>query len=177
MLTNYIVIFEKMEKNIFYLIVTLLVGYLFYINYTQPKIAFIKSEILINEFAGMKEAKQIYQQKRQQWQANIDTLRADYQRHQSNNASKEKLAALNQNIQNYSATVEQLSREEDIKKTEAILEQINVFIEKYGEENGYDIILGTTPNGNILYGRDAIDITDELLEALNRAYNPSAYAK
>jgi outer membrane protein len=43
-------------------------------------------------------------------------------------------------------------------------------VEEYGKENGYDLILGTTTSGNILYGTEKKDITEQVLNALNNAY-------
>ena len=52
----------------------------------------------------------------------------------------------------------------------AVLSRINAVAQNYGEEHGFDIILGSSGDGNILYGRETIDITDEVMEALNREY-------
>ena len=82
------------------------------------------------------------------------------------------LELLADNLQQYSKRIEQLMQGEDAQMTEEVLGQINGFVETYGRENGYDLILGTTQTGNLLYGREALDITEELLEALNRDYNP-----
>ena len=37
--------------------------------------------------------------------------------------------------------------------------------------------MGTTQSGNLLYGREGLDITEELLEALNRDYNGVGYGE
>lgn len=47
---------------------------------------------------------------------------------------------------------------------------INQLIEQYSVENGYDLILGTTDDGSILYGAEAVDITDDLLQYINQGY-------
>ena len=48
--------------------------------------------------------------------------------------------------------------------------QIDAFIKIYAKENGFDLIVGTTSSGNVLYGADGIDVTEELLKALNEQY-------
>lgn len=153
----------------------LLFAVIFYVQFTKPSIAYVRSEILVNEFAGMKEAREAYQKKQQQWQANLDTLQAEYQRKEKADVAMVELQATAQDLQRYVAAVEQLSQEEDQKMTQSVLEQINVFVEQYGKDHGYDLILGTTTSGSILYGNQGIDITEELLEALNKYYNPGSY--
>ena len=138
----------------------------------EARLAYVRSEVLVNEFTGMQEARQGFQQKQREWQAQLDTLRADYTREAAAGASSMELELLADNLQQYSKRIEQLMQGEDAQMTEEVLGQINGFVETYGRENGYDLILGTTQTGNLLYGREALDITEELLEALNRDYNP-----
>jgi len=141
----------KLNQYLNTLLILLLGGITFY-NYSKtPKLAYIQSNTLVNEFKGMKEARMRYQQQEQQWQANLDTLQADYQRRASQEPSDSKLPALRQNIQQYA------------------------HLEQYGKDNGYDLLLGTTDGGNVLYGTPALDITQEVLDALNETYQPTRY--
>lgn len=156
-------------------IAMILAATLWYAHHTRPHLAYVRSEVLINEFAGMQEARQQYEQKQQQWQAHLDTLRADYARLEQASGSADELAFVARNIQQYTIRTEQLAREEDQQMTQAVLDQVNAFVEQYGEEQGYDLILGTTQSGNLLYGDAALDITEELLRALNHHYNPARY--
>ena len=50
------------------------------------------------------------------------------------------------------------------------MSQINSFVKQYAEQEGYDIILGTTQSGSLLYANNALDITEEIVEALNQYY-------
>jgi outer membrane protein len=47
---------------------------------------------------------------------------------------------------------------------------VNEYVKRYGEKNGYTIILANTQIGNIAYAEDRIDITDEVLKGLNSEY-------
>jgi hypothetical protein len=40
-------------------------------------------------------------------------------------------------------------------------------MKSFGKERGYDIIFGTVSGGNILYGEDAVNITNEFLKYIN----------
>ena len=149
----------------------------------QPKIAFVRSQELVYGYLGMQEAHNKYTEKMQQWQANKQTLESEYQTvltkyqeeapklSEDEKAQRENyLKKLQANIENYRHSINELTKEEDANMTQAVLNQINSFIEDYGKRHGYDIILGTTLSGNILYGDQALDITEHVLDALNRAY-------
>lgn len=165
-----------MSKILPYLLFAVgLLAVAFWSQSTHPQLAYVRSEVLINEFAGMQEARQQYQQKQQEWQAHLDTLHADYTRLEQSGGSVDELTFVARNIQQYTARMEQLAQEEDQQMTQAVLDQVNAFVEQYGQEQGYDLIMGTTQSGSILYGNAALDITEELLTALNHHYNPARY--
>jgi len=165
------------------LVSLLLNGALIVDRFAQKKIAYVRSTELVYGYLGMQEAHNKYQEKAQIWQANIDTLQNDYNRavgqytREASHLSevekrhREKML-LNQqeNLMSYSRAVNDKANEEDDKITEGVLNQVNSFVEGYGKDHGYDIILGTTLSGNLLYGKETIDITEEVLEALNKTY-------
>src|SRR5690606_19616194 len=149
----------------------------------KPKIAYVRSQELIYNYMGTLEAQKKYESQQAVWQANIDTLKATYE--QTRNAYKQTASSLStaerqkkeqylmsqqQQITQYIQAVNEKSTEEDERMMQGTLYQINSFVERYGKAHGYDIILGTTLSGNVLYGKQAIDITDELLKALNENY-------
>jgi outer membrane protein len=148
-----------------------------------PRIAYVRSGDLVYGYDGMKEARSAYELKSKQWQASIDTLQHDLQRAISEyNLQYAKLSvkergereALLKNQENnlgtYSQSMQEQAQKEDTKMTEGVLNQVNSFVETYAEEHGYDIVIGTTQSGNLLYGKNYMDITDELLKALNESY-------
>lgn len=149
----------------------------------QPKIGFVRSQELVYGYSGMKEAHNKYLEKVQQWQTNKQTLESDYQKTLSKYkedapklSEKEKaqressLKQLRENFENYTISINKMTKEEDEKMTQAVLNQINSFVQDYGEKHGYDIILGTKLSGNVLFGNKALDVTDKVLSALNKAY-------
>jgi len=48
-----------------------------------------------------------------------------------------------------------------------ILKEMNTVIQKYGENNGYSIILNDRV---LLYGGKTLDITDEIIKIMNKNY-------
>jgi outer membrane protein len=148
-----------------------------------PKIGYVNSYQLIERYEGVKEAQGLYQNKVREWQQKADSIRSKleyelqlYQQDSMKLLMKEKnnLKRLIQNdkmlYQEYEQKINQLSSSEGQNLTEGIVNQINRYVEKYGKAHGYDIILGTGETGTIIYGNDAINITNKVLEGLNKEY-------
>jgi outer membrane protein len=52
-----------------------------------------------------------------------------------------------------------------------IISQLNAYIKEYGKSNAYDLLVGADKKGSILYGDEKIDVTDELVEYVNKRYS------
>ena len=68
---------------------------------------------------------------------------------------------------NYEEELQILSQDYD----QQIWERINGYVESYAEENNYDMILGAIGNGSLMYAKDTLDITDELIIYCNKNYS------
>ncbi|MEM9859487.1 MAG: OmpH family outer membrane protein [Bacteroidota bacterium] len=151
--------------------------------FNQKKIAFVRSQDIIYKYEGTVEAMAKFNNQKQQWQANVDTLKFDFQR--AVNRYNQEYAALSvserqqreeglsqqeRQFQNYAGAINDKIQAADEEMMQASLNQINAFVEEYSQSHGYDIILGTTLSGSVLYGDEGLDITDQLLEALNKNY-------
>lgn len=147
-----------------------------------PKIAYVDSAKLINGYQGMIDARQVYQKKVTGWQANIDTLTKEVQQRlgayekdspkmsgKERDLSRELIRTKEQQLREYSEAMNAQAQQEDSKMTAEVISQMNAFIKKYGEANRYTIIFAAT-NGNVVYANDAIDLTNEVLEGLNKEY-------
>ncbi len=153
-------------------------------NYLNPtKIAYVRSQELVYGYKGTQEAKAKFDIKKESLQANIDTLQRAFKksidqynieyRKLTADEKKQRESLLNQKEQQllqYKQAVEKKAKEEDDKMMQAVLNQVNSYVEEYGKKHHYDIIFGTTLSGSVLYGKDKLDITDQLLEALNNHY-------
>jgi Skp family chaperone for outer membrane proteins len=157
--------------------------WLVYKSTKAPKIAYVKSADLIYSYDGMKEAQQKQQRKTEELNSGLDTLKMDFRKAVSqyntefSGLSKNErqgreniLAAQQENIRKYSQNIQQEIEDYDKQLTGGVLNQVNAFVETYAKEKGYDIVLGTTNSGNILYGKEYMDITPEVLEAINAGY-------
>ena len=56
------------------------------------------------------------------------------------------------------------------KEVDDLLKEIDEFIANYGKTNGYTYVFGKNKAGSVLYGADKNDITQQVIDALNKAY-------
>jgi outer membrane protein len=54
--------------------------------------------------------------------------------------------------------------------TESVVKKVNAVLQKYRDEKGYSLILGTTVGGNILAAEKDLDITEDVIKSVNAAY-------
>lgn len=162
----------------------LAVGYLFFFNH--EKLAYVESNKVLINYKAMQEASASYQKKLSIWTANIDTLRNELQQtikkyeeqkpdlSKSQMAKEEKLIRTKQQqLIEYQRGIEEKAQKEDQEMTQRVLQRVNAFIKRYGETNGYDVIFAATESGNLVYAKDYLNITEEVLNGLNREYNAS----
>ena len=157
--------------------------YLFFARNSE-KMAYVDSNTLLSKYQGMIEARGQYQKLAQEWQSRIDTLALEIQeelkRHEkelSKMTRKEKdlseklIKNKQQQLINYQQSIQEKAASEDAKMTQNVVNEVNTYLEEYGKKHTYQIIFAATNVGNILYAHEAIDITEEVLEGLNRRYN------
>lgn len=150
---------------------------------SMPKIGVVRIDALVYRYAGTKEAQKIYKDKYEVWEQEADSLDREFNAALEKYRADEKTLAegqrkkrrkelelLQQSLTRYKSDLAEKAREEDRELTEAALGQINEFVEKYGKESGYDIILGINGTGNILHSTEYLDLTEDVIEALNRSY-------
>lgn len=79
-----------------------------------------------------------------------------------------------QSLQTYYVQQQQLfdeyRQELTTKYDSQLFEQLNQYIKDYGEDNGYDYVFGATGDGNILYGAEPANITEEVIKYINDSY-------
>lgn len=54
--------------------------------------------------------------------------------------------------------------------TKEVNDRLNEYVKSYAEKNGVEIVLGSGGQGNVMYVKDALDVTDDLIKYINTAY-------
>ncbi|MEM9339960.1 MAG: OmpH family outer membrane protein [Bacteroidota bacterium] len=146
----------------------------------SKKIAYVETSRLVSNYQGMIEARASYQKKAAIWSANMDTLKLEVdslvglfvkEEKTLNRKEKSLRQALIQSkraqLANYQEAIQAKAQQEDAQMTREVIATINGYLQTYAKQNGLDLILGTTPDGNIAYAEEAMNVTDELLKQLN----------
>lgn len=55
-------------------------------------------------------------------------------------------------------------------KTDEILSNIQAFLEKFNSDDRYDMVIGFSKGGGVLYAKSNLEITTEVLKGLNEEY-------
>ena len=155
-----------------------------YASYDRSPIVYVDSNQLINNYRGMVNARKAYQQKAVSWKANIDTLANEVQKQiiqyekesvrmtsKERQLSEELIRTKQKQLAEYQQAMNAQAQQEDSKMTGEVIGEINAFIKKYGEQKGYTIVMAATEYGNIAYADEGLDITEEVLDGLNKEYS------
>lgn len=62
-------------------------------------------------------------------------------------------------------------QENSNRYTQEVNDRLNKYIEKYSEENGYDFILGSNGQGNVMYANKENNVTEDLIKFINSEFN------
>lgn len=175
---------NNLQLTINTLLLVIILTYLS-VNYftAEKEMVYVDSSKLLENYEGMKVAKEAYQKNVSVWQANVDSLTTEvqeslmkFEKDRSSMTekelvlSKELLKSKQQTLINYQKAIREKAQQEDAKLTQEVVVTINAYMKEYGEKNKYDIIFGATEIGNIVYANNAIDITEKVLEGLNKQY-------
>ncbi len=60
---------------------------------------------------------------------------------------------------------------EQAKKTDELLNNIQEYLKNYNKSDSYDMVIGYSKGGGVLYAKEDLDITQEVLKGLNEEYS------
>jgi outer membrane protein len=148
-----------------------------------PALVYVDAQKLVIGYKGMQAARAEFEAKAQAWKANLDTLNMELeQRVRDFEASKgslsprerklteELIRSKQEQFVSYQQAIQEKVQKEDQELSKKVMDELNAYIKKYGEKNGYSIILAATQYGNIAYAEKGMDVTEEVLKGINNAY-------
>jgi outer membrane protein len=101
----------------------------------------------------------------QEYQANMNGM-STAQRQEK----EQELMAKQKTIQQQQQTMGNQLRQESDVVIDSIVTKVKDYVKEYGKDNNYTYIFGSNESANIMYAKDGLDITDEILEKLNASY-------
>lgn len=157
------------------------------------KIAFVQIDTLTNQYQKCKDLEEEFTKKRANAETTINekgkSLTSQMQefnrKYQSNQftqqqfeAEQARLGKLQQDLQDLQTRLSASLQEEYQKEFQALTDTIQSFTKSYAKEKGYDFILCKSSGiDNVLYANEAYDVTNEVVNALNKRYKKEAPKK
>lgn len=153
-------------------------------GFAQTKIRYVNSQRILAEYPAaqeiqkkLDEIRKGYEDEYNKMLQEYDTLVKDIQ-NQSLLLSPEKKAEKERQAQDLSAQIEKYRYEKlgpqgefykkNMELTQPLYDKIDQVIQKIGNDEGYDFILDVV-QGVVLYAKPDYDITDRVLEELNKS--------
>lgn len=147
------------------------------------KLAYINSDSVLKHYDYLKinrdqlesKSKKMDQEYRNRAQGLQNEITA-YQRNVSSmtlgqaRGAEEDLGKKQQNLQLYQQTLQQQLMQEEAKLNKELYDRITTFLKKYGQERGLQVVLKYDPSSDVLYGRENLDITPDVIKGLNEGF-------
>ncbi len=143
----------------------------------QEKYAYIENENVFSEFKLTEEYRIKFEKIEQARQSILDSLELQIQIRKASlpeYPNDSSLAILQQQLFNYEQTKARFTEQNQTlsnQYNEVIWNQLNSYIQNYGEEKGYEMIFGASGAGNVMYARGSMNITEELIQYVNNSFD------
>lgn len=142
------------------------------------KVAYVELGKVFNEFEMKQELEKDLEKDISFKQSILDSLMFELQQMNTLLQSKEspdkeeilKFQRLQQYYMDQKQVVDDYAAAQTEKFDQQILTQMQTYIDDFGKQNGYKIILGSNNNGVVLYGNELSDITTPVIEFINLSY-------
>ncbi|WP_343766593.1 OmpH family outer membrane protein [Gangjinia marincola] len=162
-------------------IIIIVLGAISLASCEQPKTAYVDNTKLIQEYTEMKDAESKFGVRSDRMRAQMDSVAKEFQievqayQNSMNSMSaakrQEKEAELmtkQQQLQQQQQLRSQMLRQESDAVIDSIVTKVKNFVKEYGKNNNYTYIYGSNESANIMYAKEGLDITDKVLEELNK---------
>ncbi len=156
----------------------------FYSCEKPAKIGFVNNSDLINEYQEKKDLEVVMKAKIEKFDKNNDSIGRAFQMEvqdaqikaaKMSQKKQEELMGQLQNkqtmLQRQFQIAEKAISDESKAMNDSLISTVKKFVEKYGQDNDFDFIIGQNDNtGNLYHGKETHDLTKKVLEALNKQY-------
>lgn len=141
---------------------------IFIVTHAKPKketLTYVDNTRLFNEFNMTNDIKLSEEKKFNKLKKELDGLITTYQ----SSVNKDN-TELQQSIALKSKNLQELQNKFVTNLNLQVWSRLNDYLKLYGEDHQYKIIFGSTGNGNIMYAKDLLDITEDFLIYANNKY-------
>lgn len=155
--------------------------------YQNVAIAYVHSDSLLANYDFMKEIEaelgelsQKYEKEYQNRAQGLQNEISDFQRTAQNltvaqgKALEENLMKKQQNLRVYQEDLSRKLRQKEVELNNELYKTISDYLKEYGDENNLQLVLTYSRGSDVLYANEGLEITNEVIEGLNKAYNEKA---
>jgi len=152
----------------------------------QLSIVYINEDSLLKNYGYFKELAANLENKRKSLETDytskaqgLQTEIANFQRNAGNmtmsqaRAVEEDLMRKQQNLMKYQETLSQDMMKEEANVNRKLYEKVSEYVSDFARKNGHTVVLNYKPGSVMLYGHEAMDVTKEVVDGLNRVYDES----
>ena len=159
---------------------------------TNMKIAYVEIDTLLTKYNFWNDLNEMMMKKEENIRATLnqkarelDVEAKEFQRKVENSAfatrerAEQEQARLMKKQQDLQDLQNRLTNEltaENQKNSLQLRDSINSFLKIYNKDKGYSLIISNTGFDNLLYADESYNITNEIVDGLNKRYTPSAAA-
>ncbi len=162
-----------MRKNLIILIVLLLIGLFsaagfFLGGYGKERTRFVTMSKVYSESSYYKKFQKDLKELEKSSNAQLEEIQRDIREYKASGAEASFVKELEEELL---GKQEQLTQQYDQKTKqfdEIIWGEINRSISEYGKKHDIDFILGARGDGNIMFGSDRCDITEDIIRFINK---------
>ncbi len=150
----------------------------------SQKIGYVDNSKLINDYQEKKDIESRLNIKIEAFQKRTDSLRKVFQLDvneaeiKARSMSQENIQKLSQELQQQEQILSQRVQleqnqiaQESKALNDSLIKKVKDFVKDYGTKNGYSYILGSNEGGSVLFGKEENDLTQTILELLNKSYS------
>jgi outer membrane protein len=149
------------------------------------RIVFVNTDTLLNQYDYYKDVAKASENKRFRLETDISNKAKNFQNkvaffqqkvqqggmtQEQGQTAQAQLQQEEQSIMAYRDKAAQDLGKEEAKHTEEILNNIQDFLKTFNAGDKYDMVIGYSKGGGVLYAKEDLDITKSVLEGLNKKY-------
>lgn len=149
------------------------------------EIAFVNIDSLRKNYEFFEDLRDLLMQKQQNSEVSLNRKAAAYEKEAIDFQEKiqkhlitqrqaeemnKKLMAKQQNILKWRETLAMQLAEDEAEMNQQLHDSINSFLVEYNSDGRYKMILSISMGQNLLYGAEALNITEEVITGLNERY-------
>lgn len=156
------------------------------VSITDLKIAYVLTDSVISRFEFFKEKSLEITEKGKKFESELSNRARGFEQEVANfeqtagtmtqnqaRAKQEDLMKKERNLVTYRDNLMQELSGDESKLYSDVYDQIQEYMAEYAEENDLELILSYTRGGAVWYSKKALDITDKVVEGINKKYASS----